>query len=56
MERSIGCITDAFGSAATHTGLLVNRSRKLPIHTLLFFLGVRGVGGGGGASMASADA
>ncbi len=31
----------------SHMGLLVNRSAKLPIHTLLFFLGVRGLGGAG---------
>ncbi len=34
----------------SHVGLLVNRSTKLPIHTLLFFLGVRGLGGAGGGS------
>ncbi len=34
----------------SHMGLLVNRSTKLPIHTLLFFLGVRGLGGAGGVS------
>ncbi len=31
----------------SHMGLLVNMSAKLPIHTLLFFLGVRGLGGAG---------
>ena len=31
----------------SHMGLLVNRSTKLPIHTLLFFLGVRGLGDAG---------
>ena len=31
----------------SHMGLLVNRSTKLPIHTLLFFLGVRGLHGAG---------
>ena len=37
-------------------GLLVNSSTKLPIQALLFFLGERGVGGGGGASMMTASA
>jgi len=31
-------------------GLLVKRSKKLPIHTLLFFLGVRGLAEAGGVS------
>ncbi|KAA6414353.1 MAG: hypothetical protein FRX49_13702 [Trebouxia sp. A1-2] len=39
----------------SHMGLLVNRSTKLPIHTLLFFLGVRGLGGPGGGSKKGAE-